>query len=87
MGIRTPLREREKLEIIGHETTRLTHLVQGVLDISRMDAGGLEILTAPVDPVALCRAAVTRLPDLDGRCHVDGFAVAAFGRLVAVASI
>jgi PAS domain S-box-containing protein len=52
---------RAKLEIIGQESSRLTRLVQSVLDVSRMEAGRLDLITAPVDPRALCESAVARL--------------------------
>lgn len=51
----------QKLAIIGLEASRLTRLVQSVLDISRMEAGQLEIQAAPVDVEALCEGAVRRL--------------------------
>jgi signal transduction histidine kinase len=51
---------RSKLEIIGHEASRLTRLVQSVLDVSRMEAGRLELQTAPVEVERLCRTAVER---------------------------
>jgi signal transduction histidine kinase len=51
---------REKLEIIGHEASRLTALVRNVLDISRMQAGRLDLLSAPVDAAELVGEAVAR---------------------------
>jgi signal transduction histidine kinase len=57
-----PAKSRAKLEIIGQEAQRLTRLVQSVLDVSRIQAGRLELLTAPVEPAALCRAAIARQP-------------------------
>lgn len=50
--------EREKLEIIGEEASRLTRLVQGVLDISRIEAGLLQLIAAPTDTEELLRSAV-----------------------------
>jgi len=49
-----------KLEIIGEEASRLTRLVASVLDVSRMEAGRLELQVAPTDVAPLCRAAVAR---------------------------
>ncbi len=63
---------RTKLEIIGHEASRLTRLVQGVLDISRIGAGRLKLLKAPADPADLCRTALMQLgaADRDWRVHI-----------------
>ncbi len=49
-----------KLEIIGLETRRLTRLVQSVLDVSRIQAGRLQLHVAPCAPAELCQAAVAR---------------------------
>jgi signal transduction histidine kinase len=51
-----------KLAIIGEETQRLTRLVQSVLDVSRIQAGRLDLHPAPCAPAELCRAAVARQP-------------------------
>ncbi len=51
---------RAKLEIIGHEASRLTRMVQSVLDVSRMEAGRLDLHTAPVEVEPLCRQAAER---------------------------
>ncbi|MFN2252426.1 MAG: sensor histidine kinase [Anaerolineae bacterium] len=53
-------RDREKLEIVGQEASRLTGLVQSVLDVSRMEAGLLEINPAPVATRELCESALRR---------------------------
>lgn len=57
--------QRRKLEIIGHEASRLTRLVQSVLDVSRMQAGRLELMPAPVATAHLCAEAVRRFADAD----------------------
>lgn len=57
-----PDKIQTKLEIIGQEAQRLTRLVRSVLDVSRIQAGRLELLTAPADPGLLCRSAVARQP-------------------------
>lgn len=62
---------REKLEIIGQEAQRLTRLVQGVLDVSRMQAGRLELQPAPVDAAALCQAALERLGPSGRECRLQ----------------
>ncbi|MCB0215349.1 MAG: PAS domain S-box protein [Caldilineae bacterium] len=53
-------KQRGKLEIIGHEASRLTRMVQSVLDVSRMEAGRLDLLTAPVEVDRLCQMAIDR---------------------------
>ena len=63
--------QRRKLEIIGHEASRLTRLVQSVLDVSRMQAGRLELLPAPVATAHLCAEAVRRFADADHPCHIE----------------
>jgi len=62
---------REKLEIIGHEAQRLTRLVQGVLDVSRMEAGRLDLQRAPVDPDQLCHAAVMQLGETGHTWNIE----------------
>ena len=57
----TESRQKTKLEIIGHEASRLTRLVQSVLDVSRMEAGRLDILAAPIDVSTLCHDAAETL--------------------------
>jgi len=56
----------DKLEIIGQEVERLGRLVRGVLDVSRMQTGGFQLRTAPVEPGELCAAALARV-DLGAR--------------------
>lgn len=53
--------KRRKLEIIGEEAARLTRLVRGILDLSRIQAGRLHLQLAPTDPRELCEAAVARV--------------------------
>ena len=58
-------RSRTKLEIIGDEASRLTRLVQSVLDVSRMEAGRLRIQPAPVPASELCQLALQLLGESD----------------------
>lgn len=71
IGQATDAGQRRKLEIIGHEASRLTRLVRSVLDVSRMQAGRLELLPAPVATAHLCAEAVRRFADADHPCRVD----------------
>lgn len=68
-GTRTGV--RDKLEIIGQEAQRLTRLVQGVLDVSRIQAGRFELRPAPTDPGDLCRRALAALGPDGARVRVD----------------
>ncbi len=62
--------QRRKLEIIGQEASRLTRLVQSVLDVSRLQAGRLELLPAPLPTAQLCAEAVRRFGDGAHPCTV-----------------
>lgn len=62
---------RAKLEIIGQEASRLTRLVQGVLDVSRMEAGRLVLLTAPIDAAQICQSALVQVGDTSHPCAVE----------------
>lgn len=62
--------QKRKLEIIGQEASRLTRLVQSVLDVSRLQAGRLELLPAPVPTAHLCAEAVRRFADGGHPCQV-----------------
>ena len=52
--------------MIGGETERLDRLVANLLDLSRIEAGGLEPRRQPVDLAALVEASVQRLGHLTG---------------------
>jgi signal transduction histidine kinase len=61
------------LEAVHHDAGRVTRLVSELLDISRLETGGLVLRRRLVDLPALCDAVVERLtftyPDLD--CTLD----------------
>jgi two-component system sensor histidine kinase EvgS len=61
----------EKLAIIGQEVSRLTRLVQSVLDISRINAGRLELHATRLDPSELCARALARVEDGGQLWRVD----------------
>jgi len=44
-----PAKQREYFEIIQRESTRLTHLIDNILDFARIEAGRKEYRLAPVD--------------------------------------
>ncbi|MBK6770243.1 MAG: PAS domain S-box protein [Ardenticatenales bacterium] len=58
-------RVRAKLAIVGHEASRLTRLVKGVLDVSRIQAGRFTLHVAPTGADDLVAAALRRLPAAD----------------------
>ncbi len=58
-------RQRGKLAIIGLEAARLTRLVRGVLDLSRIQAGRFALDPAPTEAADLVAAAARRLGDGD----------------------
>ena len=64
-------RSRAKLEIIGDEASRLTRLVQSVLDVSRMEAGRLTIQPAPVPAGELCQLALQLLVESNHEFALD----------------
>ena len=58
-------RVRAKLAIVGHEASRLTRLVKGVLDCSRIHAGRFTLHVAPTGADDLGASALRRLPSAD----------------------
>ncbi|MEO8083493.1 MAG: PAS domain-containing sensor histidine kinase [Ardenticatenales bacterium] len=56
---------RAKLAIVGQEASRLTRLVKGVLDISRMQAGRFALNAASAEPADLVANALRRLAAAD----------------------
>jgi signal transduction histidine kinase len=60
MGSELPAEAIGKLSIIGDESERLTRLVRSILDVSRIQAGRLEVRAAPVAGADVCREAIER---------------------------
>jgi signal transduction histidine kinase len=59
-----PPATRRKLEVMSRESERLTHFVQTILDLSRLEAGKLSITLGPVAALPLLqRAAAAVLPN------------------------
>ena len=67
----TPEAQREFLETIDEETDRLNALVGNLLDMSRLQAGALEIMTAPVGLEEVLPAALRSLGVQDGAVALD----------------
>jgi signal transduction histidine kinase len=59
---------RELFELINHTCARMQHLVDSLLDISRMEAGEIELALEPANLAQLIQSAVTRVsPVLQAR--------------------
>ena len=54
----------EFLQVINEESDRLTNLINGILEISRMESGTIEIVRRPVDVCLVTRRAVEGLEHL-----------------------
>ncbi len=62
--------KREFLGIINEESDRLTNLINGILEISRIESGTIEIVRKPVNMVSLVSQAVADLEHLAGKKNV-----------------
>ena len=58
VGVLTPEKQREYLDIIMEQTNHLEVLIRDVLDLSRLQAGRLSLRSARVDIAQLCRRAI-----------------------------
>ncbi|MFP5304697.1 MAG: ATP-binding protein, partial [Gammaproteobacteria bacterium] len=61
-----------RLGSLQQEVLRLTHLIEDLHLLSLAESGGLRLLRAPADLVAIARAAAARFED---RLHAAGFSV------------
>jgi signal transduction histidine kinase len=59
--------KREFLGVINEESDRLTNLINGILEISRIESGTIEIVRKPVNVVSIASKAVTDLEHLAGK--------------------
>jgi PAS domain S-box-containing protein len=59
--------KREFLGIINEESERLTKLINGILEISRIESGTIEIVRKPVNVTAIVSRAVADLEHLAGK--------------------
>lgn len=62
-----PVETRKTLETMSRESERLTHFVQTILDVSRLDAGKLRLHPGPVAVVPLLKRAVEVVLSTRGR--------------------
>jgi two-component system phosphate regulon sensor histidine kinase PhoR len=59
--------KREFLQIINEESDRLTNLINGILEISRIESGTIEIVHKPVNLTTVLARAVADLEHLAGK--------------------
>ncbi|WP_437855138.1 AAA family ATPase [Sorangium sp. So ce363] len=61
------------LQVLNRQIARLVHLVDELLDVTRLNAGRLTLARAPVDLAALAREVVERMSQqlADARCSVQ----------------
>lgn len=62
-----PPESRRTLELMAHESQRLTQFVQSILDVSRLEAGKLELNSGPVAVLPMLRHAVELVCECDDR--------------------
>jgi signal transduction histidine kinase len=58
---------QEFLQIINEESDRLTNLINGILDISKIEAGTIEIIRKPVNVSSLAKRAAESLEYVAGK--------------------
>jgi signal transduction histidine kinase len=61
---------REFLQIINEESDRLTDLINGILDISKIEAGTIEIIRKPVNLASVTKRAADSLVHVAGKKKV-----------------
>ncbi|WP_437644174.1 AAA family ATPase [Sorangium sp. So ce362] len=68
-----PERIDAALQVLNRQIARLAHLVNELLDVTRLSAGRLTLVRAPVDLAALTREVVERMSQqlADARCGVQ----------------
>jgi two-component system, OmpR family, phosphate regulon sensor histidine kinase PhoR len=62
--------KREFLQIINEESDRLTNLINGILEIARIESGTIEIVRKPVNVTFVLNRAVTDLEHLAGKKNI-----------------
>jgi two-component system phosphate regulon sensor histidine kinase PhoR len=62
--------KRQFLGIIDEESNRLAGLIEGLLEISRIESGAMKIVREPVDIVALARKVLTALQALADKKNI-----------------
>jgi PAS domain S-box-containing protein len=63
--------KREFLQIINEESDRLTNLINGILEISRIEAGTIEIVQARVNVASIVSRAVADLRQIAKKKHIE----------------
>jgi len=63
--------KREFLGVINEESDRLTNLINGILEISRIESGTIEIVRTPVNVVSVVSRAVADLEHLAGKKNLQ----------------
>lgn len=63
-------RSPRHLDLLAGEAARLARLAHDVVDVARLDDPDLPLALAPVDPAALARAVVARLPPSTGAATI-----------------
>jgi PAS domain S-box-containing protein len=58
---------QEFLQIINEESDRLTNLINGILDISKIEAGTIEIIRKPINIASLAKRAAESLEHVAGK--------------------
>ncbi|MDC0677614.1 AAA family ATPase [Sorangium atrum] len=68
-----PERIDAALQVLNRQITRLAHLINELLDVTRLNAGRLTLARAPVDLAALTREVVERMHQqlADARCRTQ----------------
>ncbi len=61
---------REFLQIINEESDRLTNLINGILDISKIESGTIEIVRKPINITSVAKRAAESLEHLAGKKKV-----------------
>jgi PAS domain S-box-containing protein len=63
--------KREFLQIINEESDRLTNLINGILEISRIEAGTIEIIQARVNVASIVSRTVADLQQIAKKKHIE----------------
>ena len=61
---------REFLQIIDEESDRLTNLINGILDISKMESNTIEIVRKPINATSVAKRAAESLEHVAGKKKV-----------------
>jgi two-component system phosphate regulon sensor histidine kinase PhoR len=62
--------KQEFLQIINEESDRLTNLINGILDISKIEAGTIEIIRKPINIASVAKRAAESLEYVAGKKKV-----------------